>query len=222
MLFLGQKLINQTCCFFFQSLGIDNEDVPKLVDFILKNEQQQREQIKVWRERHEECRALFKHSDFLSILCACRMLIWNVVALQREWKPVLRIIQPLTSSILTMSYLLWKVSVTSIGGPGKTNVWLTMTLIYDCWIFLCYIVYITCLISWKKRGCLLFYCFTLMLICSWYFLRESGAKELSTLWTAQARDSSKDQTYWDSLGNIIPEDKVKLWDAAEETLRQYQ
>ncbi|KAM4745810.1 dynein regulatory complex protein 1 [Anableps anableps] len=51
--------------------------------------------------------------------------------------------------------------------------------------------------------------------------RKSSVQELLRLWLAHARDSSKDAAYWESLGNIIPEEKVKLWDATERTLMQY-
>ncbi|PWA19587.1 hypothetical protein CCH79_00006771, partial [Gambusia affinis] len=51
--------------------------------------------------------------------------------------------------------------------------------------------------------------------------RTSSAQELSRLWLAHARDSSKDAAYWNSLGNIIPEDRVKLWDSTLRTLKQY-
>ncbi|XP_027889913.1 dynein regulatory complex protein 1 [Xiphophorus couchianus] len=51
--------------------------------------------------------------------------------------------------------------------------------------------------------------------------RSSSAQELSRLWLAHARDSSKDAAYWNSLGNIIPEERVKLWDSTLRTLKQY-
>uniref|UniRef100_A0A3P8QN61 Dynein regulatory complex protein 1 n=1 Tax=Astatotilapia calliptera TaxID=8154 RepID=A0A3P8QN61_ASTCA len=37
-----------------------------------------------------------------------------------------------------------------------------------------------------------------------------------------ARDTSVEEAYWDRLGNIITEDKLKLWDAAERELKQYE
>lgn len=37
-----------------------------------------------------------------------------------------------------------------------------------------------------------------------------------------ARDTSVEEAYWNKLGNIITEDKLKLWDAAERELKQYQ
>uniref|UniRef100_A0A3B3VSZ3 Dynein regulatory complex protein 1 n=1 Tax=Poecilia latipinna TaxID=48699 RepID=A0A3B3VSZ3_9TELE len=52
--------------------------------------------------------------------------------------------------------------------------------------------------------------------------RTSSAQELSRLWLAHARDSSGDEAYWNSLGNIIPEDRVKLWDSTLRMLKQYQ
>ncbi|XP_070705991.1 dynein regulatory complex protein 1 [Pempheris klunzingeri] len=36
-----------------------------------------------------------------------------------------------------------------------------------------------------------------------------------------SRDTSEDEVYWNRMGNIISEDRVKLWDAAEITLKQY-
>ncbi|XP_076612937.1 dynein regulatory complex protein 1 [Chaetodon auriga] len=51
--------------------------------------------------------------------------------------------------------------------------------------------------------------------------RESSARQHPSLQHIEARDSSEDEAYWESMGNIIPEDKLKLWDAAENTLKQY-
>uniref|UniRef100_A0A8C2WKG2 Dynein regulatory complex protein 1 n=1 Tax=Cyclopterus lumpus TaxID=8103 RepID=A0A8C2WKG2_CYCLU len=50
------------------------------------------------------------------------------------------------------------------------------------------------------------------------FLRERSA---SQSFHVEARESSEDEAYWDSLGNIISDDKVKLWDAAGNRLKQY-
>ncbi|XP_054475060.1 dynein regulatory complex protein 1 [Anoplopoma fimbria] len=50
--------------------------------------------------------------------------------------------------------------------------------------------------------------------------RESSASQHHSF-HVEARDTSKDEAYWESMGNIISEDKVKLWDAAENTLKQY-
>uniref|UniRef100_A0A087YFK3 Dynein regulatory complex protein 1 n=1 Tax=Poecilia formosa TaxID=48698 RepID=A0A087YFK3_POEFO len=57
------------------------------------------------------------------------------------------------------------------------------------------------------------------LISTWTM--TSSAQELSRLWLAHARDSSGDEAYWNSLGNIIPEDRVKLWDSTLRMLKQY-
>ncbi|XP_037837556.1 dynein regulatory complex protein 1 isoform X2 [Kryptolebias marmoratus] len=35
------------------------------------------------------------------------------------------------------------------------------------------------------------------------------------------RDSSEHEAYWESLGNVVSEEKLKLWDAAERNLKQY-
>ncbi|XP_070843946.1 dynein regulatory complex protein 1 [Chaetodon trifascialis] len=51
--------------------------------------------------------------------------------------------------------------------------------------------------------------------------RDSSARQRPSLQHIEARDSSEDDAYWESMGNIIPEDKLKLWDAAESTLKQY-
>ncbi|KAM9339242.1 dynein regulatory complex protein 1 [Symphorus nematophorus] len=46
--------------------------------------------------------------------------------------------------------------------------------------------------------------------------RESSAHQHVETW-----DTSQDEAYWDTVGHIISEDKLKLWDAAEITLNQY-
>ncbi|XP_041815317.1 dynein regulatory complex protein 1 [Chelmon rostratus] len=51
--------------------------------------------------------------------------------------------------------------------------------------------------------------------------RESSARRRPSLWHVAARDSSEDEAYWESMGNIISEDKLDLWDAAENALKQY-
>ncbi|KAM4522032.1 dynein regulatory complex protein 1 isoform 2-T2 [Odontesthes bonariensis] len=51
--------------------------------------------------------------------------------------------------------------------------------------------------------------------------RESSAHLHSSYWRVQGRDASEDEAYWASLGNVISEDKVQLWDIAERTLKQY-
>ncbi|XP_029281704.1 dynein regulatory complex protein 1 [Cottoperca gobio] len=50
--------------------------------------------------------------------------------------------------------------------------------------------------------------------------RESSACQHHSF-QVEARDTSQDEAYWESMGNIISEDKMKLWDAAENTLKQY-
>nr|XP_043904713.1 dynein regulatory complex protein 1-like isoform X1 [Solea senegalensis] len=37
----------------------------------------------------------------------------------------------------------------------------------------------------------------------------------------EGRGSSEDKAYWESLGNVIPDSKVQLWEEAEKTLTQY-
>lgn len=58
-----------------------------------------------------------------------------------------------------------------------------------------------------------------MLMC---FLRESSARQHPSFQHVEARDTSEDEAYWESMSNVISEDKLKLWDAAENTLKQYQ
>ena len=94
----------------------------------------------------------------ISTLCSCRIIILRVALWQKEWKPVVRLIQPLTSSILTMSCLLLKVFLSSAVSPGETNVWWIITLMCDCWIFLCCIHNLS--LKLKISGCLSFYLHT--------------------------------------------------------------
>ncbi|XP_034018067.1 dynein regulatory complex protein 1-like [Thalassophryne amazonica] len=47
--------------------------------------------------------------------------------------------------------------------------------------------------------------------------RESSTACRHMLWHVDIRD----QSYWESMANIIPEDKVQLWDAVEERLKKY-
>jgi len=51
------------------------------------------------------------------------------------------------------------------------------------------------------------------------FLRESSARQ--SFHMVEARDSSADEAFWDSLGKTISDDKLNLWDAAGNTLKQY-
>ncbi|XP_026197734.1 dynein regulatory complex protein 1 isoform X2 [Anabas testudineus] len=51
-------------------------------------------------------------------------------------------------------------------------------------------------------------------------MRESSGRQHSSL-LHFAPDSSEYKAYWESMGNIISEDKVQLWEAAENTLKQY-
>ncbi|XP_023152980.2 dynein regulatory complex protein 1 isoform X2 [Amphiprion ocellaris] len=51
--------------------------------------------------------------------------------------------------------------------------------------------------------------------------RESTAHQRSSVGHAEAPDASDYKAYWDSMANIIPEDKLKMWDAAEKKFRQY-
>ncbi|XP_022059690.1 dynein regulatory complex protein 1 isoform X2 [Acanthochromis polyacanthus] len=51
--------------------------------------------------------------------------------------------------------------------------------------------------------------------------RESTAHHRSTVGHTEARDAADYKTYWDSMANVISEDKLKMWDAAERKFRQY-
>lgn len=61
-----------------------------------------------------------------------------------------------------------------------------------------------------------------MLTCSPGAFRRSSAHQHFSFQHVEARDASGDEGYWESMGNVISEDKLKLWDAAERTLTQYQ
>ncbi len=54
------------------------------------------------------------------------------------------------------------------------------------------------------------------------FLRASSACKQSNLQHTEACHTAEDEAYWESLGNIISEDKLKLWDIVEDQLKQYQ
>ncbi|KAI9544062.1 hypothetical protein NQZ68_005111 [Dissostichus eleginoides] len=51
--------------------------------------------------------------------------------------------------------------------------------------------------------------------------RESSARQHHSVYEA-VRDSSEDEAYWQSMGSVICEDQLQLWDTAENKLRQYQ
>ncbi|XP_031731308.1 dynein regulatory complex protein 1 isoform X2 [Anarrhichthys ocellatus] len=50
--------------------------------------------------------------------------------------------------------------------------------------------------------------------------RESSASQNHSF-HVEAWNTSENEAYWENMGNIISEDKVKLWDATENTLQQY-
>lgn len=49
--------------------------------------------------------------------------------------------------------------------------------------------------------------------------RESSAGQQPSFLCV--RDASEDEAYWESMGNIISEDKVRLWEAAENILKKH-
>ncbi|XP_071335511.1 dynein regulatory complex protein 1 isoform X2 [Trachinotus anak] len=54
------------------------------------------------------------------------------------------------------------------------------------------------------------------------FLKQHmRVNQQSSFLQVKARDSLEDEAYWESMGNIISEDKIKLWEVAEDTLNQY-
>ncbi|XP_045916689.1 dynein regulatory complex protein 1 isoform X2 [Micropterus dolomieu] len=52
-------------------------------------------------------------------------------------------------------------------------------------------------------------------------VRSSSTRQNPSFHHSEARDTSEDEAYWESMGNIISEDRLKLWDAAENTLKKY-
>lgn len=64
-------------------------------------------------------------------------------------------------------------------------------------------------------------CEHVMLMCSWCFLRESSAPRHPSSQHIEARDTSEDEAYWESMANVISEDKLKLWDVVESKLMQH-
>ncbi|XP_016889110.1 dynein regulatory complex protein 1 isoform X2 [Cynoglossus semilaevis] len=55
------------------------------------------------------------------------------------------------------------------------------------------------------------------------FLQQynKSSQQQSSARHTEAWSSSEDKAYWESLGNIISEDKVKLWEETEKRLKQY-
>ncbi|XP_061593234.1 dynein regulatory complex protein 1 [Cololabis saira] len=123
----------------FSSLGIGDEDVPKLVDFLIKYEQQQREQTE---DACLECSGLAEGME---------------------------------------------TSVTTTSTPDLVHPNHVLPALKS-------------FVEQRRRS------------------RESAAQQLSSFLNV---DTSEDKAYWESLGNIISEDELKRWDAAERTLNRY-
>ncbi|TKS76099.1 Dynein regulatory complex protein 1 [Collichthys lucidus] len=51
--------------------------------------------------------------------------------------------------------------------------------------------------------------------------RKSPALQHASFQPVEVRDSSKDQEYWQSMGSVISEDKMKLWDDTENAMKDY-
>ncbi|CAJ1078140.1 dynein regulatory complex protein 1 isoform X2 [Xyrichtys novacula] len=51
--------------------------------------------------------------------------------------------------------------------------------------------------------------------------REVPASQNLSFQCEAVRDTSEDQAYWESMSNVISEDKVKVWEAAESKIKQY-
>ncbi|XP_030577058.1 dynein regulatory complex protein 1 isoform X2 [Archocentrus centrarchus] len=54
------------------------------------------------------------------------------------------------------------------------------------------------------------------------YRKESSAYQHSSLGSPEASDTSVNDAYWNSLGNIISEDRLKLWDVVKRKLNQYE
>ncbi|KAM9354972.1 dynein regulatory complex protein 1-like [Pholidichthys leucotaenia] len=52
--------------------------------------------------------------------------------------------------------------------------------------------------------------------------REKSAHQHPGFCSLEGRDASEDEAYWKSVYNFISEDWIRLWDAAERTLQQYE
>uniref|UniRef100_UPI003AAAFB60 dynein regulatory complex protein 1 n=1 Tax=Centroberyx gerrardi TaxID=166262 RepID=UPI003AAAFB60 len=51
--------------------------------------------------------------------------------------------------------------------------------------------------------------------------RESSAPHLPSFLDLEGRDDSEDAAYWESMANVIPDAKLKLWDALQNGLEKY-
>ncbi|KAI4875585.1 hypothetical protein NFI96_025459 [Prochilodus magdalenae] len=51
--------------------------------------------------------------------------------------------------------------------------------------------------------------------------RDRQSWQHSSLLASEKRDDSEDAAYWKSMGNVIPESKLKVWNALEAALKKY-
>jgi len=48
------------------------------------------------------------------------------------------------------------------------------------------------------------------------------ASQKSSVLGLEMRDDSEDEAYWESIANVMPESKLKLWSALDTGLNKYQ
>ncbi|KAG8011346.1 Dynein regulatory complex protein 1 [Nibea albiflora] len=51
--------------------------------------------------------------------------------------------------------------------------------------------------------------------------RKSSGLQRASFRHVEVRDSSKDEEYWESMSNVISEDRIKLWDSTEDSMKDY-
>lgn len=58
-------------------------------------------------------------------------------------------------------------------------------------------------------------------IC-YYVSSDVQATQKSSVLGLEMRDDSEDEAYWESIANVMPESKLKLWSALDTALNKYQ